>query len=108
MNATIRYFDGCPNWEEADARLREAFVATGTDAEIVYELVDTQEEAERLRFAGSPTILLDGIDAFPRETQSIVLTCRVYRTESGNEGCPSLEQLAAALQQWCRCRTTCR
>jgi hypothetical protein len=99
MKVTIRYFDGCPNWKEADARLREAFVATGTEAEIVFEPVETQEEAERLRFAGSPTILLDGADPFPAETQSFGLTCRVYRTEVGNEGSPSVEQFVSALRR---------
>ena len=97
MKVTIRYFDGCPNWKEADARLREAFIVTGIEAEITYELVDTQEEAERLRFAGSPTILLDGTDPFPAETQSFGLTCRVYGTEAGSEGSPSVRQLIAAL-----------
>ena len=97
MKLTIRYFDGCPNWEVADARLREALLATGADADVVYESVDTQEEAERLRFAGSPTILLDGADPFPAETQSFGLTCRIYRTETGSEGSPSVQQLVAAL-----------
>lgn len=97
MKVTIRYFDGCPNWEVADARLREALLATGADAQVTYESVGTQEEAERLRFSGSPTILLDGADPFPAETQGFGLTCRVYRTEAGNEGSPSLQQLVSAL-----------
>lgn len=97
MKVTIRYFDGCPNWEVADARLREALLTADADAEVVYELVNTQEEAERLRFAGSPTILLDGADPFPAETQSFGLTCRVYRTEAGNQGSPSVQQLVAVL-----------
>lgn len=97
MKVTIRYFDACPNWEVADARLHEALLTTGADAEVAYELVNTQEEAERLRFAGSPTILLDGADPFPAETQSFGLTCRVYRTEAANEGSPSVQQLVAVL-----------
>jgi hypothetical protein len=99
MKVTIRYFDGCPNWQVADTRMREALLATSAEAEVAYELVETQEQAERLRFAGSPTILLDGADPFPAETQSFGLTCRVYRTEAGNEGSPSVQQLVAALGQ---------
>ena len=99
MEVTIRYFDGCPNWRAADDKLREALRTVGVDAEVTYELVGTQEEAERLRFAGSPTILIDGIDPFPAETQSFGLTCRVYPTEAGNQGSPSLAQVIAALGQ---------
>ena len=98
MHVTIMYFEGCPNWKEADARLRDSLVATGIEAEVSYELVDTQEEAERLGFAGSPTVLLDGIDPFPAETRSFGLTCRVYRTEAGYEGSPSVLQLVSALR----------
>lgn len=97
MKVTIRYFEGCPNWRAADARLREVLLATGVDADVAYELVDTQEEAERLRFAGSPTILLNGAGPFPAEAQSFGLTCRVYRTEAGNDGSPSVQQLVSAL-----------
>ncbi len=99
MKITIRYFDGCPNWHEVDARLRDALLASGTEADVSYELVDTQEEAERLRFTGSPTILLDGVDPFAAETESFGLTCRIYRTEVGNGGSPSVQQLVAALSR---------
>lgn len=67
---TIRYFDGCPNWQVADTRVREALLSADVGAEVAYELVDAQEEAERLRFAGSPTILLGGADPFPAETKA--------------------------------------
>ena len=97
MRITIRYFDGCPNWQTADGRLREALASKGFDAEIDYELVSTPEEAEGLRFRGSPTILLDGDDPFPAEEASYGLTCRLYRTEAGQEGSPSVEQILAAL-----------
>jgi hypothetical protein len=35
-----------------------------TDAEPVLERVETAEEAERLRFIGSPTLLMEGRDPF--------------------------------------------
>jgi hypothetical protein len=65
--------------------------------ELVLERVATPEDAERLRFRGSPTILIDGRDPFANEAAPFGLSCRVYRTERGLEGSPSLEQLREAL-----------
>jgi hypothetical protein len=97
MRITIRYFDGCPHWQMADARLREVLASKSLDPRIEHELVSTPEEAERLRFPGSPTILIDGVDPFPAEEAGFGLTCRVYRTPAGQEGSPSVEQILAAL-----------
>ena len=97
MKITIRYFDGCPNWQIADSRLRQALASKGLDADPDHELVGTPEEAERLRFHGSPTILIDGVDPFPAEEAGYGLACRLYRTEAGREGSPSLAQILAVL-----------
>jgi hypothetical protein len=98
VGVTLRYFDGCPNWEIALGRVREAMAASGAEApEVELELVPTEEDAERLGFRGSPTVLLDGVDPFADETAPVGLACRVYRTERGPEGAPSVEQLTAAL-----------
>lgn len=98
MDVKIQYFDGCPNWQTAETRLREALDAVGlSDQGVSFEIVSTPEEAERLRFSGSPTVLVNGSDPFPAETSSFGLTCRVYRTEAGLEGSPSVAQLRQAL-----------
>jgi len=98
MRVTLRYFDGCPNWEIALGRVREAMAAPGGDVpEVELELVPTGEDAERLGFRGSPTVLVDGVDPFADETAPVGLACRVYRTERGMEGAPSVEQLRAVL-----------
>ncbi len=97
MNITIRYFEGCPNWRTARARLDEALRSKGSDPEVELEEVGTLEEAERLRFSGSPTILIDGVDPFPTDDAGYGLSCRVYRTEAGLEGSPSLRQLLDVL-----------
>ena len=62
MEITLQYFDGCPNWEVLDHRIAEALHGR-TDASIIRQRVGTTEEAVRLGFHGSPTILIDGIDA---------------------------------------------
>ncbi|KGJ72437.1 alkylmercury lyase, partial [Cryobacterium roopkundense] len=55
-------------------------------------------EAAAVPFAGSPTILLDGADAFPTGVRIADLACRVYRTDSGFAGVPSVAQLVGAIQ----------
>ena len=59
--------------------------------EPVLERVESPEEAERGRFVGSPTILIDGRDAFSTSDPSFGLTCRVYATPDGLAGCPTTE-----------------
>lgn len=95
MDVTLRYFDGCPNWEVADQRLHS--LADEVEFTLRYEQVETSEEAERLSFAGSPTVLVDGVDPFATGDEPTGLACRVYATEEGPQGSPTLGQLRAAL-----------
>jgi hypothetical protein len=98
VTVTIRYFEGCPNWHTAHERLRAALRdASMADVEPVLERVETLEDAERLKFAGSPTILIDGEDPFAETGAQFGLTCRVYRTPDGLAGSPTADQLRAIL-----------
>jgi hypothetical protein len=97
MNITIQYFEGCPNWKGADAAIRKVLDDLGIELQAEYQLIDTQEAAERLRFRGSPTIPLDGVDPFAQPDAPIGLSCRVYRTPAGLAGSPSEEQLRRVL-----------
>ena len=45
--------------------------------------VKTSEDAEKLKFIGSPTILLNGRDIDPTTNPYYALTCRAYRLEDG-------------------------
>jgi hypothetical protein len=98
MQITLRYFDGCPNWRIAEERLRAALADAGSgDGTITLERVETHEEALRLGFRGSPTVLIDDRDPFADERADIGLACRVYATPEGFQGAPTLDQLRAAL-----------
>lgn len=92
------YFDDCPNWRLADQGLA-AITAGWADVKVTRHLVETQEEAERMGFRGSPSILVDGVDLFPEPGAGAGLSCRVYRTPAGLSGAPTLEQLRTALGQ---------
>jgi len=98
VRITLSYFDGCPNWQIAYERLTQALAITGRE-DLVIELmpVTSEEEAVALRFAGSPTIYIDGVDPFAQETLRPGLSCRLYRTPEGVGGAPSVDQLVASL-----------
>lgn len=98
MRVGLRYFDGCPSWRVTEDRLRQVLEELGLrDVSIELERVETLERAEDAGFRGSPTVLVDGEDPFLDEGAPVGLACRLYRTEDGTEGSPSLGQLRAAL-----------
>jgi hypothetical protein len=92
---TLLHFDGCPSWELAAERL--AALADELDLTIHLQEVETPEDAERLRFRGSPTVLVDGVDVFAEGHEPVGLSCRVYQTPDGPAGAPTAEQLRAAI-----------
>lgn len=96
MDINLLYFDGCPNWKVANERLTE-IAAERPDITVSRRLVNTIEEAERVGFHGSPTILVDGVDAFADGVAGVGLACRVYATPDGPAGAPTAEQLRAAI-----------
>lgn len=96
MDIALLYFDDCPNWKIADERLA-AIAAERPDLTVSRHLVETLEEAERVGFHGSPSILVDGVDVFADPDAGVGLSCRVYRTPEGPAGAPSVEQLREAL-----------
>ena len=95
---TLRYFDGCPNWQVAKERIEVVLDQLGETRVVGLERVETPQDADELDFRGSPTILVDGIDPFDASGPT-GLSCRVYRTEAGLEGAPSVTQLAAVFKE---------
>ena len=96
----LQYFDGCPGWHIAHDRLREALDVAGLrEREIHLQKVETPEEADRIGFRGSPTILVNGEDLFADTSAATGFACRLYRTEAGAEAAPSLSQLASRLAE---------
>ena len=96
MDVTLLYFDGCPNWHDADTHLR-TLQDEVPDLRVTRRIVDTPEEAERTRFRGSPSILIDGVDPFADADAPVGLSCRLYRTPDGPAGSPTLDQLRKVL-----------
>lgn len=100
MNITFLYFEGCPSHDAALEQLRQVMAEEGTQAEIKIIKVETDEQAQRLHFVGSPTILIDGRDIDPPPSEAYpALTCRAYRLEDGRiSPLPSPAMIRRALQ----------
>lgn len=95
----LLYFDGCPHWRTMQDEIRVALRAEGmTSLEPILVRVETDEDAERLHFTGSPTILIDGRDPFGITQDFYGLSCRVYDTPFGRSGTPTVEQIRSVLR----------
>jgi len=98
VHVEVLYFDGCPTHVAATWALREVLAELGAEAEVELVAVNTDEEAKRLRFPGSPTIRVEGRDLFPvPERSAWALSCRTYATPEGLKGYPTREMVQEAL-----------
>lgn len=96
MEITLLYFEDCPNWKVAQERLAQ-LTQDRPDITVTRHLVETPEEAERVGFHGSPSILVNGVDVFAEPGAPVGLACRRYLTPEGYQGAPSLDQLRGML-----------
>jgi len=84
MRVSFLFYEDCPSHDLALERLREVLDEKGIDANVEVVKVESEEQAQELRFVGSPTILLNGQDIDPPPPDShYALTCRTYRLEDG-------------------------
>jgi hypothetical protein len=100
MKVEILYFDGCPTYLRAEETLRGVLTREGVEADVELVAVNTDEEARRLRFPGSPTIRADGEDLFPvPQREQYALGCRMYVTPEGLRGSPTATMLRTSLAE---------
>jgi len=100
MRVEVLYFDGCPTYLEAEKTLRTVLAQEAAEAVVELVAVNTDEEAQRLRFPGSPTIRVDGEDLFPvPDRAGYALGCRMYATPEGMRGSPTAEMVRASLAE---------
>lgn len=95
----LLWFQDCPNHEATEALLREQMAYAGITAPVHRMEVTDEEAGVRLRFPGSPTVRIDGVDVEPGWMWSGDGTprCRLYATARGLRGIPDAEWIEAAL-----------
>lgn len=100
LKIELLWWRGCPSWERAHALLREEMTEIGLDPDsIEVREIETDDDAGRDGFTGSPTIRINGADIQPPgDAEPPGLTCRVYRTRDGGVSpLPDPEDVRAAL-----------
>jgi hypothetical protein len=84
MRVELLYWEGCPSYPRALADLRAAMRVLGLDPRSVeVRRVETEADAARERFVGSPTIRIDGVDVRDPGEEPYGLTCRIYNRRDG-------------------------
>jgi len=98
MQIDLLYFDDCPSWESGLENLMAALEAEGLETEIRTVRVADDDEAARLKFLGSPSFQINGVDLWNEERKHYNLSCRVYSTPQGMKGAPTVEMLREKLR----------
>lgn len=101
MNIELFWFEGCPNHHAARVLLEAAMAENYINDEIVSIEVPDLETGERVKFAGSPTIRINGIDIEPgyEDTGDYTPRCRVYMTDVGFKGVPQKDWIENAVRE---------
>jgi hypothetical protein len=88
----------CANEAAARSLMRGVLDELGlVDTVIRTTVISTEDKARRRGFAGSPTILVDGVDPFAEPGMALAEACRVYRTGSTPSGIPDRAVLRDAV-----------
>jgi hypothetical protein len=97
----LLYWEGCPSHPDALVQLRRILEEEHVDANVELVEVLSDEQAQRDRFPGSPTIRIDGEDVAPSANgEPFSLTCRIYRTRDGRvSAIPDPEDIRAAVRR---------
>ncbi|MCH7549053.1 MAG: hypothetical protein IH969_05905 [Candidatus Krumholzibacteriota bacterium] len=96
MTIDVLYFEDCPHYELTVDLVQRTIDALGVSAVVRRIAVETIEAAERVRFLGSPSVLVDGVDIDPdaHDRSDYGLACRRY----GTSGVPPREMIAQAIR----------
>lgn len=99
MRIELLYWDRCPSWHQALENLREALRAEGIPVDVSLVCITAFPRGRLPRFRGSPTILVSGQDLFPEQPgPNEGLSCRLYQTEEGPKGWPTVEMARCRLR----------
>ena len=95
MKVQVLYFKGCPNHRPTVELAQEVVADLGLDVEVEEVEVKDAADAQRLRFFGSPSVHVNGVDIDPEACArtDYAFGCRKY----GSAGVPPRKLIEAAL-----------
>ncbi len=97
----FQYFEGCPNSLVTLENLRRLVDEdVFSEDELAVVEVPTPEQAEALRFQGSPSILVDGLDLVTgRPPATTSWSCRVYTIDGKRSGALETEYMRRRMEE---------
>ncbi len=99
MKIEVLYFEGCPNHAPAMEMVRRVLAREGVEAQVVRVDVQDVEAAMSVRFLGSPSIRVNGVDIEPdRQDDPPFFGCRTYDVLGKTVGVPPDEWLSEAVR----------
>jgi hypothetical protein len=96
----FQYFDGCPNSSETLNNLYQ-LVSEGLlrKEQIRVVKVTDSGHAERIKFQGSPTVLLDGMDLYSgKKPETTSYSCRIYEINGRKSGILPTDYLRSKIE----------
>jgi hypothetical protein len=100
MRVEVFYVPDCPHHPTAVRQLRAVLSAEGIPVEVHEVPVTDAQSAQELKFRGSPTVRINGLDIAgeSQQPESFAVTCRIY--EGAKEvGLPPIEMMQRAVRQ---------
>ena len=99
MKVEVLYFEGCPNHVSAMEMVQRVLAREEIQAQVVSLDVQDIETAKKLRFLGSPSIRVNGVDIEPgRQDDPPFFGCRTYPVPGEMVGVPPEEWLLEAVR----------
>jgi hypothetical protein len=97
----VLWFEGCPNGPATHKLVERIARELNLDAVISLIDVTSPEMAQELRFLGSPSVQVNGLDIEPerRDDLNYALACRVYRSTQGTSGTLPENMVRSALEE---------
>jgi hypothetical protein len=103
MKVEILYFEGCPNHVPALEMVRNVLNREKIEAEVRLIEVTDEKVVEAVRFLGSPSVRVDGVDIEPgREDDIPFYGCRTYTVDGKTVGVPPGKWLVDTLRRGIR------
>lgn len=102
MKIQLLHTNECHAWQEAEKQLKEALKEANLSLEYEVILVSSPEQAQSLRFSGSPQITIDGQDVDPLAKNAKIFSiqsCRPYFYQGKSYDYPPKEMILEKLNQ---------
>jgi hypothetical protein len=102
MNIELFYSEGCHTWERTLEMIKKVLKDKKIDVEVKLMKIETQEDAEKHHYFGSPQINIDGKDIDPMAknvTSYKSAGCRFYIYKEKTHEFPPKEMLEDALEK---------